>query len=54
MSNFSQGQDNQGITRTALQREQVIPQINPREIGYAFHRASAEIAKKDHFWMETR
>ncbi len=32
---------------------QVIPQIDPREIGSAFHRAGAEIAEKGHFWMET-
>jgi hypothetical protein len=31
----------------------VIPQIDPREIGSAFHRAGAEIAEKGHFWMET-
>jgi hypothetical protein len=37
MSNFLQGQDNQGITRPALRWEQVIPQIDPREIGAAFH-----------------
>ena len=53
MSNFSQGQGNQGITRPALGREQVIPQIDPREIGSAFHRAGAEIAEKSHFWMGT-
>ena len=41
MSNFSQGQGNQGITRPALRREQVIPQID------------AEIAEKGHFRMET-
>ena len=28
--------------RVPLMREQVIPQIDPREIGSAFHRASAE------------
>jgi hypothetical protein len=32
---------------------QVIPQIDPREIGSAFHGAGAEIAEKGHFWMET-
>jgi len=32
---------------------QVIPQIDPREIGSAFHRASAEIAGKSNFWMDT-
>jgi hypothetical protein len=32
---------------------QVIPQIDPREIGSAFHRAGVEIAEKGHFWMET-
>ncbi len=32
---------------------QVIPQIDPRGIGCAFHRAGAEIAEKGHFWMET-
>jgi hypothetical protein len=53
MSNFSQGQGNQGITRPALRREQVIPQIDPREIGFAFHGAGAEIAERGHFWMET-
>jgi len=31
----------------------VIPQIDPREIGSAFHGADAEIAEKGHFWMET-
>ena len=36
-----------------LGREQVIPQIDPREIVSAFHRAVAEIAEKGHFWMET-
>ncbi len=45
---------NQGITRPAPEREQVIPQIDPREIGAAFHRAGAEIVEKDHFWMETK
>jgi hypothetical protein len=35
MSNFSQGQVNQGTPRPALRREQVIPQIDPREIGFA-------------------
>jgi hypothetical protein len=65
MSNFSQGQGNQGTLRPALRREQVIPQIDPREIGYAFHpsttvptygagRAGAEIAEKGHFWMENK
>jgi len=53
MSNFSQGQGNQGITRPALRREQVISRIDPREICAAFHRAGAEIAEKGHFWMET-
>jgi len=53
MSNFSQGQDNQGIARPALRREQVIPQIDPREICCAFHGAGAEIAEKGYFWMET-
>jgi hypothetical protein len=32
---------------------QVIPQIDPREIGSAFYRASAEIAEKGNFRMET-
>ena len=32
---------------------QVIPQIDPREIGSTFHRAGADIAEKGHFWMET-
>jgi hypothetical protein len=32
---------------------QVIPQIDPREIGSAFHGAGAEVAEKGHFWMET-
>jgi hypothetical protein len=36
-----------------LYAAQVIPQIDPREIGSAFHRAGAEIAEKGHFWMET-
>jgi hypothetical protein len=55
MSNFSQGQGNQGITRPAPRREQVIPQIDPREIRAAFHRAGAEIAKKGHFgWKLTK
>ena len=38
---------------SALWREQVIPQIDPREIGSAFHGAGAEIAEKGNFWMET-
>jgi len=38
MSNFSQGQGNQGIPRSAAQ---VFPQID------------AEIAGNGHFWMET-
>ena len=42
ISNFLQGQGNRGITRPAIGREQIIPQIDPREIGSAFHRASAE------------
>jgi len=54
MSNFSQGQDNRGTPRPALRREQVIPQIGPREICAAFHGAGAEIAEKGHFWMETK
>jgi hypothetical protein len=33
---------------------QGISLIDPRGIGCAFHRAGAEIAKKGHFWMETR
>ena len=41
MSNFLHGQGNQGITRPAPRREQVIPKID------------AEIAEKGHFWMET-
>jgi len=53
MSNFSQGQGNQGITRPAPRREQVIPQIDPREICAAFHGAGAEIEEKGHFCMET-
>jgi len=36
-----------------LYAAQVIPQIDPREIGSAFHGAGAEIAEKGHFWMET-
>ena len=32
---------------------QVIPQIDPREIGSTFHGAGAEIAEKGNFWMET-
>ena len=46
-------ESNQGTPRPAPMREQVIPQIDPREIGSAFHRAGAEIAEKGHFWMET-
>ena len=46
-------ESNQGITRPAQRREQVIPKIDPREIGSAFHGAGAEIAEKGHFWMET-
>jgi len=49
IGNFSQGQGNQEITRPAPKREQVIPQIDPREIGSAFHGADAEIAEKGHF-----
>jgi len=33
-------------------QDQGIAQIDPREIGFTFHRASAEIAVKDHLWME--
>jgi len=47
-------ESNQGITRPAPRREQVIPQIDPREIGSAFHRAGAEIAEKGHFGVETK
>jgi len=36
-----------------LYAAQVIPQIDPREIGSAFHGAGAEIAEKGNFWMET-
>jgi hypothetical protein len=36
-----------------LYAAQVIPKIDPREIGSAFHRAGAEIAEKGHFCMET-
>jgi len=32
----------------------VIPKIDPREIGCAFHGAGAEIAEKGNFWMENR
>jgi len=32
---------------------QGIPQIDPREIGSAFHRTGAEIAEKSYFWMGT-
>ena len=46
-------ESNQGIARPAPRREQVIPQIDPREIGAAFHGAGAEIAEKGNFWMET-
>jgi hypothetical protein len=53
MSNFSQGRFNQGITRPALRREQVILQIAPREIGLAFHGAGAEIGQKGHLWVDT-
>ena len=41
ISNFTQGQENQGIMRPALKREQIIPQID------------AEITEKGNFWMET-
>jgi len=37
-------ESNQGTPRPALRREQVIPQIDLREIGCAFHGAGAEIA----------
>ena len=30
-----------------------MPKIDPREIGFAFHGAGAEIAEKGNFWMET-
>jgi len=30
---------------------QVIPQIDPRKIGAAFHGADADIAETGHFWM---
>ena len=39
--------------RTKLYAAQGIPQIDPREIGAAFHGAGTEIAEKGHFWMET-
>jgi hypothetical protein len=31
---------------------QEIPQIDPGEICYAFHKASTEIVEKVHLWME--
>jgi hypothetical protein len=46
-------ESNQGITRPAPRREQVVPQIDPGEICAAFHGAGAEIEEKGHFWMET-
>ena len=46
-------ESNQRTPRPDSRREQVIPQIDPREIGSAFHRAGVEIAEKGHFWMET-
>jgi hypothetical protein len=33
--------------------EQIIPKIDPGEIGSAFHRAGADIVKKNHLWMDT-
>jgi len=53
ISNFSQGQANQGIPLPALRREQVIPKIDPRVISFASHGTGAEIDEKGHFWMET-
>jgi hypothetical protein len=46
-------ESNQGTSRPAPRREHVIPQIDPSEIGPAFHGAGTEIAEKGHFWMET-
>jgi len=34
--------------------EQIIPKIDPGEIGSAFHRAGADIVKKNHLWMDTK
>ena len=31
----------------------LFPKIDPDEIDFVFHRASAEIAEKGHLWMET-
>ena len=36
-----------------LHAAQAIPQIDPREIGSAFHGAGADIGQKGHLWMET-
>ena len=51
ISSFSQGQGNQKITRrrTSWYAAQVISQIDPREIGFAFHRAGTEITEKVNF-----
>jgi hypothetical protein len=45
--------DDQGIMRPAICREQVIQLIDPGETGSAFHRAGAEIGQKDQLWMDT-
>jgi hypothetical protein len=52
--NFSEGQGNQGILRrrTFSTPHNQIPQIDPRGICSAFHRAGAEIAKKGRFKSE--
>ncbi len=51
---FSQGQENQGIVRrrTMSTPHNQIPQIDPRGICSAFHRAGAEIAGKSRLQIE--
>jgi len=56
MSNFLQGQGNQGITRPAKGREQVILQIDAEIVKPGTHLEEMGLSsakKKGHFWMET-
>jgi hypothetical protein len=51
---FLQCQENQGVVRrrTTSTPHNQIPQIDPRGIGSAFHRAGAEIAEKGPLQIE--
>jgi len=50
--NFERGKSKNYAS--GLRREQIIPQIDPREIASAFHGAGAEISEEDNFWIETK